>query len=260
MKIPPIDFRPPRLQRPRLPSVHLPPALARLRLPNVALPKPSLPAVLRPPIARVRAWVASLSRPQRIALGVGSGVLAVAFVTAGTWAFLTFYGQYGYHPDVDQQRWASIRPRFAIAATCGDCHASRAVVWADAQHSVVPCQTCHGPMEGHEKPGAVVKLATLTDPNSRDLCASCHAKVQGRPSTVKQVDVATHYTPANCALCHDPHTTSPIKPPGIPHPLANLPECQTCHARDALQPIPATHPVYQNGQCRSCHVPLKSES
>jgi hypothetical protein len=181
--------------------------------------------------------------------------LAAVVLLAAAMVVSAFYDQYGSHPTRTEQSWAALASKFADAGTCASCHTPEALKWVNEAHRGAPCQSCHGPMAGHEGPGPV-KTYEITGPDSRALCSSCHRKVVGRPATVKQVDPATHFQPGTCIECHDPHTTVALAPPRIPHPLNKLPDCKTCHGPDGLRAVPATHPFYENDQCRHCHEQL----
>lgn len=185
-----------------------------------------------------------------------AGVAAFAvFIVVGVSAVSALSAQFGYHPKDEAAVWAALKPRFAVAGTCANCHAREGVKWTTSEHDVVPCQSCHGPMEGHDQAGEV-SYTSLSELQSRRLCAACHAKTEGRPETIAQIDIDSHFTPGGCALCHDPHTTNPVRPPKIPHILQNLPECSTCHGSTGNRPVPSTHPVYPSDLCQKCHAPL----
>lgn len=206
----------------------------------------------------VAAQVSSMPR-RRLAgvltLGVAGIAAGAVLVVLGVSAVSALSDQFGYHPRDEAAVWASLKPRFAVAGTCGNCHSTEGLKHSTSEHDVVPCQACHGPMEGHDQAGPVTYTA-LSELQTRELCAACHAKAEGRPKTIAQIDIDTHFTPGACALCHDPHTTNPVHPPKIPHTLDNLPACSVCHGSTGNRPVPATHPVFPSDVCQKCHAPL----
>jgi hypothetical protein len=268
---------PPDHVTPVEPPDHVTPVVPPVELSDQATPAPNAFAraidglrarlrirILRPeaiPSIDLRAAVSRLSAMPRRRLA-GFATLAVAGVAAaavlvvlGVSAVSALSDQFGYHPRDEAAVWAALKPRFAVAGTCANCHSTEGLKHSTSEHDVVPCQSCHGPMEGHDQAGPVSYTA-LSELQTRELCAACHAKAEGRPKTIAQIDVDTHFTPGACALCHDPHTTNPVRPPKIPHTLDNLPACSVCHGSTGNRPVPATHPVFPSDVCQKCHAPL----
>jgi hypothetical protein len=83
---------------------------------------------------------------------------------------------------------------------------------ADNRHSVLSCESCHGPLAFHaadqklkeqEKEGGTGRpVPTVT---SDRLCLGCHRQIAGRPPAQPQVILADHGGGDTCESCHRPH-------------------------------------------------------
>jgi predicted CXXCH cytochrome family protein len=70
----------------------------------------------------------------------------------------------------------------------------------DNKHSVLRCESCHGPLAFHiDEPKAVAKVG------ADKLCLGCHRQITGRPSTQPQVVPGDHGGTDSCISCHRPH-------------------------------------------------------
>jgi hypothetical protein len=193
---------------------------------------------------------------KRIAAAVALvGVLGVAFVALGA-AFSALYSEYGFHPAENARSWAALTPAYADSAICQRCHQVEYGSWVASPHRTVVCESCHGPLAAHaaetspNAPAGSVVLAAVP----AGICVACHAQTTGRPTGFPQVDVAQHYPGAACLWCHNPHDSTAVRPPDIPHPLDRLPACVTCHAPAGLKPFPVGHVASSDAVCRTCHA------
>lgn len=183
-------------------------------------------------------------------------IVAGLSLAAGV-AVVALYTEYGYHPIRNAATWAAQPARFAISGSCTACHPSEVAVVSGASHAGTDCQSCHGALADHVRNGtATLTLASTASAGVQAAapCITCHERVTGRPASFPQVTLALHYGLAPCLLCHDPHTTTALAPPVIPHSLDRLPECVVCHGPDGLRPVSDRHPVWPDGECLSCHL------
>lgn len=178
-------------------------------------------------------------------------VLSVGFVVAGV-AAVTFYGEYGVHPERNAAAWASHELAYAEPGACLTCHEAEYGRQATSQHHSIGCQSCHGPLEIHATDPEAAGIAL--EPPEAGMCARCHASTAGRPVGFPQVDLSTHFRSGECRSCHDAHSTAVVRPPEVSHPLANLPSCTTCHKPDGLKELPSGHEEADDQVCLGCHA------
>jgi len=71
----------------------------------------------------------------------------------------------------------------------------------DNKHSVLRCESCHGPMAFHinDLDKAIPKVG------GDKLCLGCHSQITGRPTTHPQVVPGDHGGTDSCISCHRPH-------------------------------------------------------
>ena len=242
------------------------------------LPRPGRPAEVRPPprpgpgdgavsslggaLRAVRTTSLAAARRLRPTTrrGLVKGIAAVAVLLVGVAvavvalgaAFSLFYGEYGFHPAENARSWAALDPSYADSSLCERCHQPEYAVWVVSRHQTVVCESCHGPLAAHAagtSPDASAgSMALARVPEG--ICAACHSKVTGRPAAFPQVDLATHYPGAPCLWCHHPHDATALRPPSIPHSLAQMPACVTCHRPAGLKPVPAGHVESADAVCR----------
>ena len=192
------------------------------------------------------------------ALGVmaivgGAGVLAAALFVGATMAWSP-YIESSIQPDSNPRAWAALRPAYASAESCAECHEPEAAKAATASHVGIGCESCHGPLLEHEDSsrGTYVATSEIETPTD-ELCLRCHTSAAGRPEALRQVDPAGHYAPV-CLQCHDPHTAISRRPPEVLHPLENLPPCATCHGPEGFKARNQRHPVVPEDRCLDCHA------
>ena len=99
-------------------------------------------------------------------------------------------------------------------AACIECHDDLWTKAVKGKHSVLSCESCHGPMALHAE--------DQTDENSKTPfaekdCLTCHRKLAARPKFMPQINPAVHYSKDGCYACHSPHTPraharTPYKP------------------------------------------------
>lgn len=99
---------------------------------------------------------------------------------------------------------------------CVECHEDQAELWADSQHGVVECESCHRPGAEHV---AAEELAletgsdaptssrpfVATEAEMAGFCGLCHHERVARPESFIQVDITDHYIEDPCNVCHYPH-------------------------------------------------------
>ena len=197
------------------------------------------------------------SRKGAAALAFG-GVALAAIAVVGLFVVLPWaYGMYGFHPEESAQSWAALTPQYAQSPACQGCHAQEYEPWQAAEHQVVACESCHGPLAEHAATapqGATAALPSEVEPPHADLCVLCHEQAPGRPAGFPVVDLEAHYGGAQCLGCHEPHAVVALSPPLIPHELEDIPACIDCHAPDALKPVPVGHEPAADAVCRQCHL------
>lgn len=181
---------------------------------------------------------------------VAIGVVSVA-LALGAFATATAYGQFGApRMRASTVSWIERAATYG-PANCRACHQTQASIEATAAHAGLICETCHLPTVAH--PGTVPGVIQALPAPTSAVCSTCHAVAAGRPVAFPQVALGDHYPNAECLRCHDPHTSTAVSPPDVPHPLANLPDCVTCHAPGGLKRFPTGHQPAADSVCRSCH-------
>jgi hypothetical protein len=212
-------------------------------------------------VRRLRAAAARLRPTSRKgALGLGlAGIAVVALLVVAVVGLVVVvpwvYAEYGYHPAESAQSWAALTPQYADSSLCQRCHAAQYAPWQAADHAVVACETCHGPLAEHAAT-APVEAAPGTiaiEKPPAGLCALCHEQGPGRPLGFPVVDLTSHYAGAPCLGCHDSHAAVALIPPDVSHSLANLPACVTCHKPAGLKPVPIGHEEAADPVCLTCH-------
>ncbi len=114
------------------------------------------------------------------------------------------FGQYGYYRGDNVQEWVSMDQTFASGnQVCAQCHAQEVQEAAQAEHSQLDCQSCHGPMQDHVKQPNQVHPRVA---GNVDLCGACHRVMVGRSKdNIRTVQVGSHSGGLDCIRCHDPH-------------------------------------------------------
>lgn len=197
------------------------------------------------------------SRRGAVGLVLGGAALVVVLVVGLVVVLPWAYGMYGFHPEENARSWAALTPQYAQSPACASCHAREYEPWQEADHAVVACESCHGPLAEHAATapeGATATLANEVDPPHADLCVLCHEQAPGRPAGFPAVDLDLHYGGAPCLGCHESHSVTALTPPLISHAIEGIPECITCHAADALKPVPVGHEPAGDAVCRTCHL------
>lgn len=163
-------------------------------------------------------------------------LIAVFFATAvAAKSYFTpesFY-RYGHYRADSVSEIAAMEPKYKGPENCQDCHADRHDEWQAAAHTVVNCETCHGPARAHPATG---KLPVPAD--SVKLCTLCHEEMPTRPAAQPQIVVAEHAGDAQCVSCHNPHS------PGFDEPASAAAgasaeetaaeQCAGCHGDNGL--------------------------
>lgn len=119
---------------------------------------------------------------------------------------------------------------YAGRSACEGCHAG--IYWStaddaketaeanpkkDNRHSVLRCETCHGPLNAHrlekeakDKAEAAGKEFTgkevpVPHVAGDKLCLGCHRQITGRPEMQPQIVPVDHGGQDKCESCHRPH-------------------------------------------------------
>jgi hypothetical protein len=115
------------------------------------------------------------------------------------------FGELG-HYRADALEENRMRPiRFSGQQACADCHPDVVEQRSKGRHSIVSCETCHGPLAAHAQDPAAVRPAALP----ARLCAGCHETDSAKPPKFPQVAAVEHAAGAECGSCHPPHQPKP---------------------------------------------------
>ena len=87
-------------------------------------------------------------------------------------------------------------------AACAECHADVVALRAQARHTAIACESCHGPLAAHAAGTDERKPAR---PTATPLCTHCHAANTGKSKRYPTVDIKDHAGGAECLSCHKPH-------------------------------------------------------
>ena len=151
------------------------------------------------------------------------GVGFTAFLIA-RWALVPAdFGTFGFYR-AGAIEDARVRPiAYAGRASCESCHVGKyehefadpehppADLVKDNRHSVLRCESCHGPLAAHAidqkkkeagEEGADIPVALVA---ADKLCLGCHREITGRPEFQPQVLVGDHGDDDKCDSCHRPH-------------------------------------------------------
>lgn len=148
----------------------------------------------------------------------------VAFLIARRELIPADFGTLGFYRAgaIDEARARPIV--YAGNASCVDCHSGKyeneladpaapppADLVSDNRHSVLRCESCHGPLAAHainqkkrdageDVPDVAVPLVAADK-----LCLACHLEITARPAFQPQVLVGDHGDKDKCVSCHRPH-------------------------------------------------------
>jgi hypothetical protein len=112
------------------------------------------------------------------------------------------FGKYGHYRAgaVDAVRARPIM--HAGQAACAECHSDTVDTRATGLHTVVACESCHGPHAKH----AADPDVKAHKPDDKQTCVRCHAANTGKPKWFRTVSIAEHAGTDSCISCHKPHT------------------------------------------------------
>lgn len=146
-------------------------------------------------------------RPLFVVLALVAGILLfrMVYVPADFGTHERGY-TFGYHRLSNEQQWKDYPAKYRDSAYCNECHDDKVDSLSSSQHSMIPCENCHGAALDHpEDP------ETLALDRSRDLCIRCHAQLfmpsSGRHD-IPGIDPADHNQGEECSECHNPHNPS----------------------------------------------------
>lgn len=216
-------------------------------------------------LRRLAARLRPTSRRGAVALALAGAGLVVAAVIGIVFVLPWALTTYTLQPAESARSWAALTPQYADSALCQQCHLREYEPWQAAEHAVVSCESCHGPLAEHaatapaEVPEGQASGVVVEAPQE-NLCVLCHEQSPGRPDGLAVVDLSRHFGGAPCLGCHEPHAVKALAPPFISHPVDRLPACVTCHVPDGLKPVPVGHEPAPDATCRTCHLlPAGSE-
>lgn len=147
----------------------------------------------------------------------------VAFLIA-RWALIPAdFGTLGFYRAgaIDEARARPIA--YAGNASCVDCHLGKyenefadpatppADPVKDNRHSVLRCESCHGPLAGHaitqkkRDAGEDAPDTPVPQVAADKLCLGCHLEITARPEFQPQVLVGDHGDNDKCDSCHRAH-------------------------------------------------------
>lgn len=134
-------------------------------------------------------------------------ILFIVLIIGKTFLTPKSFGQYGNYRGDSVKRISEIPVKFKGSDSCSsaECHKDNYKTWQEGIHSVVNCETCHGPGNAHTQNPENVDMVIPEEP-----CLVCHQKITGRPGDFPQVEPKSHYGDKNksCVECHNAH--SPI--------------------------------------------------
>ena len=142
-------------------------------------------------------------------------VIGIGFLVFRTWLVPDSFGihndsyMYGYHRGDSDAEQADLPVSYRGTARCATCHEAQATTVAAAAHRSLSCESCHGPMRGHN--GNMPRMLKDASPEA---CLVCHATLQARPASFPQIaSFAAHMQQQGqplepgmtCLDCHDAH-------------------------------------------------------
>ena len=113
---------------------------------------------------------------------------------------------FGFHRLSNEQEWKDFPAKYKGSSYCNECHDEKVTSLNTSQHSMIPCENCHGAAMNHpETP------ERLTIDRNRDLCIRCHSSLympsSGR-NVIPGINPDEHNTGIGCSECHNPHNPS----------------------------------------------------
>jgi hypothetical protein len=129
---------------------------------------------------------------------------------AGIFAFFIFrgimvpkdFGEYGHYRAgaLDDNRARPIA--YAGRKACEDCHSEVVAARKGSRHSIIGCESCHGPLAKHASDPSSEKPER---PDAKTICLVCHLDNTAKPVKFPQVNPAEHGDAKPCSECHKPH-------------------------------------------------------
>ena len=113
------------------------------------------------------------------------------------------FGLYGHYRAKAVDLVASQGLEYAGHQACPECHGEVATLKNASKHTVVACETCHGPAASHVSDPTQSKPEL---PTERGRCGLCHYYEASRPAGFPQIDPAEHGGQEKCVSCHNPHS------------------------------------------------------
>ena len=172
---------------------------------------------------------------QVIRLLIAFALFISIFLVAAAFLKPESFGEFGHYRGDALREIAAKEIKFVDIKTCTECHKANADVLAEAEHSTINCQTCHGPGYKHNKwfeenrtkymvmdsmtntwtidsallasAGKTAEEFMLLKPDDRESCLKCHDKnAARREKVIRQIDINDHYDiKKKCVKCHPPH-------------------------------------------------------
>jgi hypothetical protein len=125
------------------------------------------------------------------------------FILARHFLVPASFGKYGHYRAASLEENAQFEIHYAGQQACFECHQDIQDLKLQDVHSLIHCETCHGPGQKHVLSG---EASDIIKPSGREFCGSCHQNNSARlTDAVFQVDLAKHNIGKNCTECHNPH-------------------------------------------------------
>ena len=113
------------------------------------------------------------------------------------------FGQIGFYRGESLVDNAAIPIHYAGQSACFDCHQDIEEMKKLNKHSLIRCETCHGPGAKHIESS---EASDIVKPAGREFCGKCHMKNAGKQKdAIHQINLEEHNINKNCTECHNPH-------------------------------------------------------
>lgn len=147
--------------------------------------------------------------PQLVRIAVLTVLIGVSYIVARVLLTPATFGHYGHYRGAALVEAASIKPVFAGAKSCDECHSDTTELLAKNGHKTVACEACHGPSRPH---GLNPDSPVVMPPKPGDLqCLRCHLADAARPAKHPQIQMMDHFPGDRCIECHVSHQPKKIK-------------------------------------------------
>jgi len=146
--------------------------------------------------------------PQLSRLFIIFGFIVAIFIAVRYFAKPDSFYQYGHYRGKALTEIAGKETKYAPRGACADCHDAEFAANKAGPHSVISCQTCHGPAVEHVNDPST---SNITKPTVLKTCVRCHEANKARPKRFPQVQIPDHNDGKTCNKCHNVHNPLDIK-------------------------------------------------